>query len=114
MHIKDNNIIKLIEISDTIEYLARIINDMDISKKVGDFSKKDDKSLLCFLQTKEITFLKNTPTSLYFCFLNCIVNITDTGARVIDYKDLPANVYVNEDDIIQHKFNAIKLTSDIQ
>ena len=113
VHIKDNNIIKLIEISDTIEYLARIIKDMEISKKVGDFSKKDDKSLLCFLQTKEITFLKNTPTSLYFCFLNCIVNITDNGAKVIDYKDLPSGVYVNEDDIIQHKFNAIKLTSDI-
>lgn len=114
VHIKDNNIIKLIEISDTIEYLARIIKDMEISKKVGDFSKKDDKSLLCFLQTKEITFLKNTPTSLYFCFLNCIVNITDNGAKVIDYKDLPANVYVNEDDIIKHNFNTIKLTSDIQ
>ena len=114
MHIKDNNIIKLIEISDTIEYLARIIKDMEISKKVGDFSKKDDKSLLCFLQTKEITFLKNTPTSLYFCFLNCIVNITDNGAKVIDYKELPSGVYVNEDDIIKHNFNTIKLTSDIQ
>ena len=114
VHIKDNNIIKLIEISDTIEYLARIIKDMEISKKVGDFSKKDDKSLLCFLQTKEITFLKNTPTSLYFCFLNCIVNITDNGANVIDYKDLPSGVYVNEDDIIKHNFNTIKLTSDIQ
>lgn len=114
VHIKDNNIIKLIEISDTIEYLARIIKDMEISKKVGDFNKKDDKSLLCFLQTKEINFLKNTSTSLYFCFLNCIVNITDTGAKVIDYKDLPANVYVNEDDIIKHNFNTIKLTSDIQ
>ena len=114
VHIKDNNIIKLIEISDTIEYLARIIKDMEISKKVGDFSKKDDKSLLCFLQTKEITFLKNTPTSLYFCFLNCIVNITDNGAKVIDYKELPSGVYVNEDDIIKHNFNTIKLTSDIQ
>jgi hypothetical protein len=113
VHIKDNNIIKLIEISDTIEYLARIIKDMEISKKVGDFGKKDDKSLLCFLQTKEITFLKNTPTSLYFCFLNCIVNITDNGAKVIDYKELPSGVYVNEDDIIKHNFNTIKLTSDI-
>lgn len=114
VHIKDNNIIKLIDIPDTIEYLASILNDMDISKKVGDFSKKDDKSLLCFLQTKEITFLKNTPTSLYFCFLNCIVNITDNGAKVIDYKDLPANVYVNEDDIIKHNYKNIKLTSDLQ
>lgn len=114
VHIKDNNIIKLIDIPDTIEYLAKIINDIEISKKVGDFGKKDDKSLLCFLQTKEINFLKNISTSLYFCFLNCIVNITDEGAKVIDYKDLPEGVYVNEDDIILHNFKNIKITSDIQ
>ena len=29
VHIKDNNIIKLIDIPDTIEYLASILNDMD-------------------------------------------------------------------------------------
>jgi hypothetical protein len=46
--------------------------------------------------------------------LNCIVNITDNGAKVIDYKDLPANVYVNEDDIIKHNYKNIKLTSDLQ
>ena len=80
---------------------------MEISKKVGDFSKKDDKSLLCFLQTKEITFLKNISTSLYFCFLKCIVNITDEGAKVIDYKDLLEGVYVNEDNIILHNFKNV-------